>query len=261
MGRWPARQGSFGKKAISTRRKDMALTKLCFCMCPNPAELSPASQAAVLGRKAALLKETSWGPNPIITVGFLGGDPALCKRVADAAKLWITQAGAKVTFAFLTDPSVDPTTADVRITFRQGNGSWSYLGTQCRTIARDKPTMNFGWLDANSTDEDVNSVVLHEFGHALGLIHEHQNPKDGINWDRAAVEAELSGPPNNWDKATIEHNIFKKYDKDAVIATGVDKTSIMMYQIPANWTQDGFTTSFNATLSPQDKALIQSVYF
>jgi serralysin len=243
------------------KEKDMALTKLCFCMCPNPADLSPASQAAVLGRKAALLKEAFWGPHPIITVGFLEGDPALCKRVAEAAKLWITEAGAKVTFAFLTDPSVDPKTADVRIAFKPGNGSWSYLGTQCKTIARDKSTMNFGWLDANSSDEDVRSVVLHEFGHALGLIHEHQNPKDGINWDRAAVEAELSGPPNNWDMATIEHNIFKKYDKDAVIATGVDKTSIMMYQIPANWTQDGFTTSFNATLSPQDKTLIQSIYF
>jgi serralysin len=238
----------------------MALTKLCFCMCPTPPALSASSQAAVLGRKAALLKEAFWGPNPTITVGFLGGTPALRQRVANAAKLWITQGGARVTFSFLTDPSIDPTTADLRIDFVQGNGSWSYLGTQCRNIARDKPTMNFGWLDKNSTDEDIRSVVLHEFGHALGLIHEHQNPKDGINWDRAAVKASLGGPPNNWDDATIENNIFKKYDPNAVIATGVDKTSIMMYQIPANWTLDGFTTDFNATLSPQDKTLIQSVY-
>jgi serralysin len=239
----------------------MALTKFSFCMCPTPPALSASSQAAVLGRRAALLKETTWGPNPTITVSFLGGDPALCQRVADAAMLWINEAGARVNFSFLTDPAVDPKTADVRIAFVQGNGSWSYLGTQCHDIAKDKPTMNFGWLDENSSDDDVRSVVLHEFGHALGLIHEHQNPKDGINWDRAAVKADLGGPPNNWNDQTIENNIFKKYDKDAVIATGLDKTSIMMYQIPANWTTDGFTTDFNKTLSAQDKALITSIYF
>jgi serralysin len=239
----------------------MALTKLCFCMCPTPPALSASSQAAVLGRKAALLKEAFWGPHPTITVGFLEGSPELRRRVADAAKLWISLGGAKVTFAFLTDPTADPETADIRIAFMQGRGSWSYLGTQCRNIDKDKPTMNYGWLDDDSTDDEVRSVVLHEFGHALGLIHEHQNPKDGIKWDRAAVTASLSGPPNNWDDAKIEHNMFKKYDSNAVIATGVDEDSIMMYQIPANWTLDGFSTDFNATLSPKDKQLIQSVYF
>ncbi len=53
-------------------------------------------------------------------------------------------------------------------------------------------------------------MVLHEFGHTLGLIHEHQNPNRPINWNRAAVIADLSGPPNNWDEETIENNIFKR---------------------------------------------------
>jgi hypothetical protein len=230
-------------------------------MCPTPDALSASSQAAVLGRKAALLKEAFWGPHPTITVGFLEGSPNLRQRVADAAKLWISDGGAKVTFAFLTDPAVDPKTADIRIAFMPGKGSWSYLGTQCRNIDKDKPTMNYGWLDDNSSDDEVRSVVLHEFGHALGLIHEHQNPKDAIKWNRAAVIASLSGPPNNWDEAKIEHNMFKKYDKDAVIATGVDKDSIMMYQVPVSWTQDGFSADFNETLSPKDKELIKSIYF
>ena len=40
--------------------------------------------------------------------------------------------------------------------------------------------MNYGWIDADSPEEELRSVVLHEFGHALGLIHEHQNPLSGI---------------------------------------------------------------------------------
>jgi hypothetical protein len=230
-------------------------------MCPSPPALSPASQAAVFGRKAALLKEAFWGPNPTITVAFLDGDPVLRQRVAQTAKLWISEGGAKVTFSFLTAADVDPRTADIRIAFTPGLGSWSYLGTQCRNIAKSEPTMNFGWIDADSSETDVRSVVLHEFGHALGLIHEHQNPKQGIDWDRAAVKADLSRPPNSWNDATIENNMFKKYDPDAVIATSTDPTSIMMYQIPKRWTRDGFSAGFNTTLSAKDKQLIQENYF
>jgi hypothetical protein len=230
-------------------------------MCPTPHALSTASQAAAVGRRAALLKEAFWGPNPTITVAFLDGDPVLRQRVADTAKLWITEGGASITLSFLTAAGVDPRTADVRVAFTPGLGSWSYLGTQCRSIAKEKPTMNFGWIDAGSSEIDVRSVVLHEFGHALGLIHEHQNPKQGIDWDRAAVKADLSGPPNSWDDAKIENNMFKKYDPAADIATSTDPTSIMMYQIPRRWTRDGFSAGFNSTLSAKDKQLIQANYF
>lgn len=37
-------------------------------------------------------------------------------------------------------------------------------------------------------------LVPHEFGHAVGLIHEHQNPEGGVPWSRDAVVADLSGP-------------------------------------------------------------------
>ena len=86
--------------------------------------------------------------------------------------------------------------AEIRIAFRQGNGSWSHLGTFCRQITDDdEPTMNYGWLTPDSDDVELRSVVLHEFGHALGLIHEHQNP-DGEQPDRRGdrYEDERLGP-------------------------------------------------------------------
>jgi len=39
-----------------------------------------------------------------------------------------------------------------------------------------EPTMNYGWLKDDTDDVEYRRVVIHEFGHALGAIHEHQNP-------------------------------------------------------------------------------------
>jgi hypothetical protein len=101
---------------------------------------------------------------------------------------------------------------------------------------------------------------LHEFGHAIGLIHEHQNPLGAIKWNRDAVIADLSGPPNNWDEATIENNMFRYYPEDTVIASQVDSLSIMMYPIPKAWTLDGFSAGMNSALSVADKQLVGQAY-
>ena len=120
--------------------------------------------------------------------------------------------------------------------------------------------MNYGWLTPGSSDDELRRVVLHEFGHALGMIHEHQNPEGGIRWNKPAVIADLSGPPNNWDPATIENNMFKKYDPSQGTYTSFDPESIMLYPIPAAWTQDGFSSDMNSELSDADKLLLEQVY-
>ena len=120
--------------------------------------------------------------------------------------------------------------------------------------------MNYGWLTTDSPDDELQRVVLHEFGHALGLIHEHQNPEGGIDWNVPAVLADLGGPPNNWDEQTARHNVLDHYQRDQVTATTVDAESIMMYAIPAAWTNDGFSADMNTDLSEKDKELIRSVY-
>jgi serralysin len=205
--------------------------------------------------EAALLRETKWEPGEEITVRFMEGAPDLKRRVREVAEEWTGEKMANLTLKF-----VDSGRADIRIAFVQGNGSWSYLGTVCQQIPADQPTMNYGWLTSASSDDEVRRVVLHEFGHALGLIHEHQNPNEPIKWNRAAVIADLSGPPNRWDRETIEHNIFKRYDPSEVSSTPVDKESIMMYAIPKAWTLDGFSADLNSALSPADVEHIRGEY-
>lgn len=227
-----------------------------YCLQITPESLSPQDQAAFEGRRAALLKQFAWAPASLIRVKFLDGDPALQAKVRDVAKRWTGLDMANLMLNFVPADQ----DADIRVAFTPGAGSWSYLGTFCRSIAKPKATMNFGWLTPASSDADIRSVVLHEFGHALGLIHEHQNPQQAIQWNKPAVRQDLSGPPNNWDDAKIQRNMFDKYDPDQIIGTDVDKESIMMYPIPKSWTLDGFSAGLNKDLSADDKKLIKKVY-
>jgi serralysin len=231
----------------------------CFCAA---LDVRPEGGAGVMKGKgrAALLKATHWGDHRQLTVGFYGGSDAVRQRVVRHAQEW-TRSGAGVKFHFWASTNADPATADIRVSFVQNGRSWSYLGTDARRPElRGKPTMNLGWLTESLSEERARAVILHEFGHALGLIHEHQNPHDQIDWDTDAVIADLSGPPNNWDRQTILSNMFKAYDTAALVATDVDENSIMMYPIKASWTKSGFSVGFNSQLSEHDKSLIKAAY-
>lgn len=203
--------------------------------------------------KAALVKDSKWDTGSTITIGFLDGTAEQKALVKKYAVGW-TNGLANLNFSWVDGPD-----AVIRISFAY-KGSWSVIGTTCKNVAKGKPTMNFGWLTPGVTDAEARRVVLHEFGHALGLIHEHQNPDHAISWNEPAVIADLSGPPNNWDLATIRHNMFEAYPPNEVAGTKLDATSIMMYPIPSSWTLDGTTSGSNSDLSSKDKSFIRQQY-
>lgn len=198
-----------------------------------------------------------WPPGSVLRVSFLDGVPEVQRHVRTYARKWLRYANIKFVFT----PSAEPN-AHIRISFRQ-KGSWSAVGKDALNQAffpTGEPTMNYGWLNAESPIEDY-SVVLHEFGHALGLIHEHQSPDSGIRWNRPAVIQDLSGPPNGWDVPTIEHNVFNKYTSGTVSQfTEFDPESIMLYAFPSHWTLDGMQFPENKVLSETDQEFIKQQY-
>ncbi|MHC4781267.1 MAG: zinc metalloprotease, partial [Planctomycetota bacterium] len=106
--------------------------------------------------------------------------------------------------------------SDMRISFALDGQAWSMVGTDALMVPPTEPTMNLGWLDdnrdyANFIVKGTGQVVVHEFCHALGMIHEHQNPSDNpIVWNKEQVYADLAAT-NGWSTEQVDHNIFKKY--------------------------------------------------
>jgi hypothetical protein len=219
--------------------------KWCFAWFAAPIPTDGAT-------RAALEKASKWDTDTI-SISFMDGTPeqqALVRRFAEG---WINGL-ANLQFSWENPPNTD-----IRISFRY-RGSWSVIGTTARNVPKTRPTMNFGWLRPGVSDQEARRVILHEFGHALGLIHEHQNPLGSIPWNKPAVIADLSGPPNNWDSATIEHNMFKQYSSNEIEGTQLDASSIMMYPIPKSWRTDQQEVGLNSDLSAKDKEFIRKQY-
>jgi serralysin len=180
----------------------------------------------------------------VLNVMFLEGDSAVVRQVRETAKRWEQVSGVRFRFSQTADP-------DITITFQRG-GSWSYVGSYCKL---KRPSMNFGWLKPTSDPVEVARVVLHEFGHALGFIHEHQQPNANFRWNKPAVYAyyrRTQRPP--WPPEKVDANIFQKYEFSQVNATQFDSSSIMLYSFPASFMLDGRSTPWNAQLSKLDSA-------
>ena len=202
--------------------------------------------------RGAVLTDQKWQPGQTLRVRFLDGDPLVQQKIEAVAHQWSHY--INIQFAFSSDPD-----AEIRISCQPG-GSWSYVGTGALLIAKDQPTMNYGWLKPDSSDEEYSSVVLHEFGHALGCIHEHQHPEAGIPWNQDAVYRYYMQPPNNWTKERIDHNLFTQYSRDITQFSQFDPQSIMLYSIAKELTTNGFEVGWNSQLSATDKAFMGQIY-
>jgi hypothetical protein len=202
--------------------------------------LQPTARAGGRTRAIAPIGKT-WMNGSTLQVRFMGGSTAQKATVREQAGWWTEHANLKFNYN-------DAPGAEIRISFDQNDGAWSYVGTDCRGIPLNEATMNLGFMDGGTT--------AHEFGHAIGLAHEHQNPAGGIQWNEQVVIRELAKSPNFWDEATARHNVLRKYTADQINGTAFDPDSIMLYFFPADWTTNGIGTKANEVLSALDKSFI-----
>ena len=212
--------------------------------------LAPATSArrASTGRAKPRPKyEKLWLPGSVLRVRFMDDKPPFERAVRRYLPLWSVY--ANIQFEFSQDKD-----AEVRVAFKENDGNWAYIGTTCMDIPLDNPTVNFSFIDPPE------ATVLHEFGHVLGMLHEHNHPK-GIKWHKQSVYKGMGGSPNYWDKKTIDHNLFSKWDASAFpVQKPFDPSSIMAYSMPKDWTALDTEFGHKESLTALDKDFIERLY-
>jgi hypothetical protein len=202
---------------------------------------------------AAVERMKLWENGRTLRVKFLDGDPDVQAKVQTITKEWEQE--ANLTLRFVASGA-----AEVRVSFAEKGFSWSAVGTDSLTARPSEATMNYGWLDANTSIREYQRVVRHEFGHALGMIHEHQNPaaQGVIPWDKPKVYAYYA--QQGWSEEDVDFNIFQVYSEDSTNHTAFDPTSIMEYAIPDSLTIGSYAIGWNTELSQLDREFMRRQY-
>lgn len=192
-----------------------------------------------------------WDNGKTIYVKFLSGSKLMQDKVKTIAKEWEKYANIKFQF-------VEIGASHIRINLDDKGGHNSQIGTLALSIPQDERTMNFDTTDFK-TYASMYRTVLHEFGHAIGLLHEHYSPTAGIQWNKEAVYAELK-KSQGWTKDIVDVNLFQQFKLNYTNGTSYDALSIMHYPIKAQWTTNGYHVDWNNKLSEGDIALVKILY-
>ncbi|HYU49415.1 MAG TPA: hypothetical protein VEO91_05730 [Candidatus Limnocylindria bacterium] len=217
---------------------------------PDNLMVAPIRAGGPVRSRLAVEVASEWKPGTSLHVRFLDGPPEVRHRVEAVAHGWEQFANVRLVFDDRPD-------AQIRVTF-QLDGSWSYVGQVALHIPDPEPTMNFGWLTPDTEQEEYSRVVLHEFGHALGCVHEHQSPSVRIPWDPPAVYAYYA--LQGWDKAEVDQQVLIPYSPQGIQFSRFDEKSIMLYPVDERLTVGTFSIGWNRELSDLDKSFIASRY-
>ena len=210
----------------------------------------------------------TWPDKSVLTVAVNGGSDELYQLIEQTANEW-TALGGRLSFSFKDNSghyrlwSSDDTApaADIRIGFDKP-GFWSYLGVLNAKMDPNERTMNFEkfpevlkkYFGGKNPDEwelsYYHGTILHEFGHALGLSHEHFNPQCQKDLDMPKILSELTRPPNNWSEEMARFQMDAQYYVEKMteaagdafkLATSdvTDQRSVMLYLFTKEFYKSG----------------------
>ncbi len=112
------------------------------------------------------------------------------------------------------------------------------------------------------------ATVIHEFCHALGMLHEHQNDLAGTNKIKLNKQNVINYYLDmGMTKQDAIVNVLDRYTCDSkdpdsckYVGSSYDPSSIMLYALPDNWVDGPNPTKPNFSLSKTDKEWLRSRY-
>jgi hypothetical protein len=205
------------------------------------------------------------------------------KALIDPSVLWEPGSSGVITINFLNPE--EPSSSSI-----VGKNS-SYVQPSMEFGFLDPPTSSFTW---NGTTYNINNfrnnkrsgcndmtcapnyepgaVILHEFIHALGGMHEHQNNMNVIyikeNVYSDFCDVYFKGDPdcreiadrNIFDTNICYNNSTGNWDSDCLSNSEYDPDSIMLYSLNDSWIDGPNPTKLNFRLSKHDKLWLSQKY-
>ena len=202
----------------------------------------------------AVLTTKFWGNKGVkLTVGFLDiKSSAMRSRIISHMNAWDKTANVKFV-ATNTDPQV-------RIATVQGDGHWSYLGTDILTIPKNEPTMNLDSFTMTTPESEYIRVVRHETGHTLGCPHEHMR-RALVNLIDPKLAIEFFGENQGWSPEMVRRQVLTPLEESSLLGTAQsDPKSIMCYQIPGDITKNGKPILGGTDIDKSDFAFMATIY-
>lgn len=153
----------------------------------------------------------------------------------------------------------DVNAADFRIAF--GNdGYYSYLGVDCRSIPKNRHTMNLQGMNSNTFSEKEGlRVIPHEFFHGVGSPHEHSRPAIVNRLDPAKTIA-VFRRDQGWSESMVRSQVLTPLSEASIFGTQPDEESIMAYWFTGECTKDGKPIVGGFDLSASDKAFARATW-
>ncbi len=227
--------------------------------------------------KGMYSRTIQWAPTYAkLRACFMGGSNETNNAVVAIANQWSNDGGMGMNFDFgkkgkpRSCASAGNKEMQIRISYDQP-GYWSVLGSWAVSLTKqNEPSMNLAEFDkldpAVLAQQEPRGIILHEFGHALAFLHEHQSPSancvNEFNWEH--INKELSAEPNNWDEETIKFNMAPMAGEDLML-TDFDVKSVMLYSFPPEFYLNGanstcYTAAANNDISATDRLTINYMY-
>jgi len=213
------------------------------CVELKPQDNPEHQSRQIMALESVVVTSKLWPVGAELDIHFFNGDEGQKSAFKARAIQWMDYANVVLKF--------DRPAAESEIRVQFGNsGNSSYVGNDNAGISKSSPTMRIQNM----------SSVQHEVGHALGCVHEHQSPEATIQWNKPVVYRALGGPPNNWSREKVDHNVLNPIDADITQYTAFDPKSVMLYFFPDSWTLDGQGTVDNEAISATDGAFLSRCY-